>query len=218
LEEDKGDTFMLIDDNAVVLFQGDSITDAGRGREDDGNLGQGYVNMIAAWFAALHSAQNVRFLNRGISGNRAKDLAARWQADAVNLRPDWISIMIGINDTWRRFDAGDPTPVEQYAAAYRSLLESTRRHLDARLVLCEPFVLPTPPDRRAWREDLDPKIHVARDLAREFGAILVPLDGLFAAAATQRDPAFWAADGVHPTQAGHALIAQAWLRAVGALA
>ncbi|MBN1933543.1 MAG: GDSL family lipase, partial [Anaerolineae bacterium] len=89
-----------------------------------------------------------------------------------------------------------------------------RDQLGARLVICEPFLLPVPDDRRAWRVDLDPKIAVARDLAREFGAIYVPLDGILAQASTRRAPAFWAADGVHPTPAGHALIAQAWLKAV----
>ena len=87
----------------------------------------------------------------------------------------------------------------------------------ARLILCEPFILPTPPDREAWREDLDPRIHITRKLARQFEAILVPFDGVFAAAATSRPPEFWAPDGVHPTAAGHALMTQTWLKAVGAL-
>jgi lysophospholipase L1-like esterase len=85
------------------------------------------------------------------------------------------------------------------------------------LILLEPFVLPVPVDRVRWREDLDPKIAVVRQLAREFHAILVPLDGIFAQASAQREPAFWAGDGVHPSNAGHALIAQSWLRAVKAL-
>jgi acyl-CoA thioesterase I len=206
----------LINHGAVVLFQGDSITDAGRVREDHGHLGYGYAMMAAAWFAATYPEHEARFINRGISGNRARDLRARWQTDCLDLRPTWVSIMIGINDTWRRYDSGDPMPVQDYEAAYRAILESTRQHLDARLILMEPFVLPVSPDRAGWREDLDPKIEVVRRLAREFKAILVPLDGLFAQAAARREPAFWALDGVHPSEAGHALIAQAWLRAVKA--
>ncbi|MBN2451429.1 MAG: SGNH/GDSL hydrolase family protein [Lentisphaeria bacterium] len=201
----------------TVLFQGDSITDAGRSRDNDAELGRGYANLTAAWFSALFPELQVRFLNRGISGNRVRDLQARWQADCVDLRPDWVSIMIGINDTWRRYDRNDPTSAEDYAAGYRDILERTRQVTGAGLILLEPFVLPVPDDRRGWRVDLDPKIAAVRELAREFDALYVPLDGLFAAASTRRQPAFWAADGVHPTQAGHALIARAWLRTVGAL-
>jgi acyl-CoA thioesterase I len=203
----------LIGDNDVVLFQGDSITDCGRSRSDGSDLGYGYAAMTAAWFAAQYPEKRVTFLNRGIGGNRAKDLRDRWQQDCIALKPNWVSILIGINDTWRRYDSGDATSAGDYEANYRAILEAS----SARLIVMEPFVLPIPPDRAAWREDLDPKIQVARRLAREFNAIYVPLDGLFAAAAVQREPAFWAADGVHPSLAGHALIAQAWLRAVKAL-
>ncbi len=206
---------MLIQPQATVLFQGDSITDAGRSRTDDAGLGGGYANLVAAWFSAGQPEIRARFLNRGISGNRVKDLADRWGPDCLELKPDWVSILIGINDTWRRYDHNDPTATEAYAEKYREICARTTK-AGARLVILEPFVLPVPEDRRAWRVDLDPKIAVARDLAREFGAVYVPLDGIFAAASAQREPAFWAADGVHPSQAGHALIAQAWLRAVGA--
>ncbi|MBN1247012.1 MAG: SGNH/GDSL hydrolase family protein [Anaerolineae bacterium] len=201
---------------ATVLFQGDSITDAGRSRQDDNDLGRGYPAMVAAWFSALYPEKRVRFINRGISGNRAKDLRERWQRDCLDLHPTLVSILIGINDTWRRYDSGDPTPVEHYEAAYRAVLEVTRDTLQAQIMILEPFSLPIPEDRAAWRADLDPKIAVTRMLAREFGATLVPLDGLFAAAAAQREMGFWLPDGVHPSAAGHALIAQAWLRAAGA--
>ncbi len=207
----------LITAGQTVLFQGDSITDAGRSRENHALLGGGYASHVAAWFSMLHPELRVRFLNRGISGNRVRDLQARWQTDCLDLRPDWVSIMIGINDTWRRYDRNDPTPAADFAAGYRDILARTRDALQARLILLEPFVLPVPEDRKAWREDLDPKIAAVRALAMEFGAVYIPLDGLFAAACARREPAFWAADGVHPTQAGHAFIARAWLSAVGAL-
>ncbi len=207
----------VIENNARVLFQGDSITDAGWNRNDPSSLGTGYAMMIAAWFSALYPAKNVTFINRGISGNRVKDLATRWKADCLDLRPSWVSILIGINDTWRRYDSNDPTPVEEYEANYRKLLTSARENLKCRFILIEPFVLPVPEDRKRWREDLDPRIHAVRSLAREFNAVLVPMDGIFAAATSVREPAFWAADGVHPTPAGHALIAQSWLRAVSAI-
>ena len=207
---------LVFDDHAVVLLQGDSITDAGRDRADPAGMGGGYAFMASSWLAAAFPEKRLKFLNRGNSGDRAKDLEARWKADCLDLRPAWVSIMIGINDTWRRFDSNDPTSTEAYERAYRSLLASARKERNARFILLEPFVLPVPEDRKAWRTDLDPRLHVVRTLAREFDAILVPLDGIFAAAAARREPAYWAADGVHPTAAGHALIAQAWLSAVGA--
>jgi acyl-CoA thioesterase I len=206
----------LIEDNAVVLFQGDSITDAERVRKNDAALGSGYALMAAAWFSAMHPEKNVRFLNRGVSGNRARDLEARWQTDCIDLRPSWVSIMIGINDTWRRFDRNDPTPTADFERAYRAILQSVRERLKARLILIDPFVLPHPEDRRQWRADLDPRIEAVHRLAAEFGALLIPLDALFAEACRRREPAFWAAAGVHPSPAGHALIARAWLAAVNA--
>lgn len=208
---------MYIQDNQTILFQGDSITDAGRSRDDGASLGGGYANLAAAWFSALYPEKQVRFLNRGISGNRVTDLRQRWQADCLDLQPDWVSILIGINDVWRRYDSDDITELAAFETDYRHILTAIHQKLGANVILCEPFVLPTPPDREAWREDLDPKIAVIRKLAREFGTLYVPLDGLFAAASAQREPAFWAADGVHPSQAGHALIAQAWLRTVKAI-
>src|SRR5699024_5477088 len=137
-------------------------------------------------------------------GNRVVDLRQRWQVDALDLKPDWVSIMIGINDTWRRYDSGQATSADDYEQHYRAILEQTRDH-GARIIILEPFVLPYPDDRNDWREDLDPKIAVARRLAREFAALFVPLDGVFAAAAVQRPMEFWAFDGVHPSHAGHAL-------------
>jgi lysophospholipase L1-like esterase len=171
--------------------------------------------MIAsAWISAGAPEKNIRFLNRGISGHRTRDLRSRWQRDCLDLRPDLVSIMIGINDTWRRYDQNDPTTVNSYETDYRAILEQTRKQLNARLVLCQPFVLPVPEDRRRWREDIDPKIEIVNRLAQEFDAILVPLDAIFAKAATVRPAEFWAPDGVHPTAAGHALIARAWLQAL----
>jgi lysophospholipase L1-like esterase len=207
----------MISDNDVVLFQGDSVTDAGRSRDDDNMLGEGYPNTIAAWFSAMYPEKKVKFLNRGISGNRVKDLQGRWQKDCLALKPDVVSILIGINDTWRRYDSDDPTQTADYERGYRDILGQIRKHLNAKIILCEPFLLHVMDGQDKWREDLNPKINVVRKLAIEYDALLVPLDGVFAQAATRRQASFWSADGVHPSQAGHALIAQAWLKAVKAL-
>ncbi|MCK9587843.1 MAG: SGNH/GDSL hydrolase family protein [Terrimicrobiaceae bacterium] len=204
---------MIFQAGQKILFQGDSITDAGRNRDDANGLGGGYAMMVASQIQALHPGLGLTFLNKGISGNRAADLAGRWQQDCLDLEPDWVSVLIGVNDCWRRFDRNDLTPVEVFESHYRDILERSRSR-GIGIIICEPFLLPCPPDREAWREDLDPKIHVARKLAREFGTRLVAFDGIFAAASILQPPAFWAADGVHPTLPGHALMAAEWIKSV----
>lgn len=208
---------MEFQENDIILFQGDSITDWGRNYEDPSSLGVGYALMVAARLGLLYPEKKLTFINRGISGNRAADLQRRWDKDCLELKPTVVSIYIGINDTWRRFDSGEETTAAQFEASYRDIIERTLRATNAKLILVKPFVLPVSEDRKGWRQDLDPKIHVVRELAREYGALLVPLDGLFAAASMKADSAFWAPDGVHPSPAGHALITDAWLKAAGAI-
>ena len=207
---------MIIKPDDRILFTGDSITDCGRRNDPNHPLGlAGYVVFAAAGIQAHVASPKLEIYNRGISGNRVKDLLGRFDEDLLALRPTVVSILIGINDTWRAFDRNDPTTTEAYAADYRTILTRIRDELGARVVLLEPFVLHVPPDRATWRADLNPRIDVVRKLALEFGTELIPLDGLFAQAATQAPPAFWAEDGVHPTIAGHQLIAQAWLKNAG---
>jgi acyl-CoA thioesterase I len=205
---------MKITDNAVILFQGDSITDAKHAWSQPEDLGSGFVSMIAALFNSAYPEKNVTFLNRGSSGNRVVDLKGRWQRDCLDIKPDVLSILIGVNDCWRRYEKGDVTTAESFYSDYRHILAAVRDEVNPRLVLCEPFVLPCPADRIQWREDIDDKITAVRALAREFHALLIPLDGIFNAASTQRGPEFWAYDGVHPSPAGIALIARSWLAAV----
>ncbi len=203
---------MPLPNEALILFQGDSITDAGREREPGTHLGDGYVWIIASWLSAHFPHKRWRFLNRGISGDRAIDLRRRWPADCLGLQPDLVSIMIGINDTWRRFDQGLRTSASEFEDHYRHILQRTRVETEAQIILCEPFLRPYPADRKRWRADLEAKIEVVHRLADEFGTRLVPLDRAFARAATIREELFWTTDGVHPTPAGHALIAQEWVR------
>ncbi len=209
----------MIEPQDHILFYGDSITDAGRNRdakagESDG-WGGGYVHQIAAYLGAQDPADELIFTNKGIGGDRIYDLEKRLKTDVLKEEPDVVSILIGINDVWRHFDSGLDSTIGEFAAAYRRICKKITGD-GARLVLLEPFLLPVSEDRRAWREELNPKIDIVRDLAREFEAILVPLDGIFAAASAKREPAFWAPDGVHPSPAGHALIARAWIDAMEA--
>ena len=208
----------LIQDNALVLFQGDSITDSGRSRQDMTHLGDGYALITAGWFSALYPQKKVSFLNRGISGNRVPDLIKRWQKDCISLKPTWLSILIGVNDMWRRYDSNDPTSTGDFESNYRRLLDQTVATLSSTtLILCEPFLLPINNQQKSWRDDLDPKIEVVQRLARDYKTILVPLDSIFAEAAKQREPSYWLPDGVHTSPAGAALIAQSWLKTVGAI-
>jgi lysophospholipase L1-like esterase len=203
----------------TVLFQGDSVTDAGRDYTDPGSLGPGYASKIAQIYSALFPGNGVTFINRGVSGNRSRDLLTRYDKDFKEVCPDFISILIGINDTWRRFDRDDPTTSQQFEANYRELLTRCKTDLpQAKIMLIEPFVLPTLPDRAAWRVDLDPKIHVVRELASEFADYYLPLDGIFASLAVrQYTCAEITEDGVHPTQTGHGIIAYEYLKLLGVL-
>ena len=207
---------MLLQTNDHVLFYGDSITDCGRTQKINNGLGCGYPAITAGILQARYPELNLRCTNMGISGNRAADLERRLADDVLATKPNVVSIMIGINDTWRRYDSNDPSPVPAFEDCCRRIVSTIRTELDARVVICEPFLLPIPEDRVQWREDLDPRIAAVRRVAMDFGATFVPLDGLFAAAACRQEPAYWTPDGVHPTQAGHGLITEAWLKAVGA--
>lgn len=209
---------MIIKKGSKVLFQGDSITDCGRDRETEGKLplGRGYANIAASLFNSLYPELDVEFINKGIAGNRTCDLCQRWTQDCIELKPDVLSILIGINDTWHGYSKGLYTTAEQYYNNYKEILTRTKLEVgDIPIIMLEPFVLPYPEDRITWREDLDPKIQKARQLAREFEATYIPLDGIFAQNSITIDPSYWAADGVHPTSAGHGLIARYWLEAIG---
>jgi lysophospholipase L1-like esterase len=196
---------------STVLFQGDSITDCGRRDDPDGGLGYGYARLAAEAVRAAHPHAAPTFLNRGVSGDRVADLRARWDEDAMGLEPDLVSVLIGVNDTWRRYEDGEATSAAAYEADYRHVLARVRDELGARIVLVEPFVVPVTAEQWAWREDLDPRIHVVRRLAEEFDAALLSADGLLNQAARAVGSAgLVAGDGVHPTPLGHRVLAEAW--------
>ncbi|WP_243226079.1 SGNH/GDSL hydrolase family protein [Microbacterium sp. CIAB417] len=197
----------------TILFYGDSITDAGR-RTDPQELGDGYVRVIAEHLAQEHP--EIRVVNRGIGGNRTGDLIDRLDADCIDENPDVVTIMIGINDVWRRYDDDDATSPEQFEANLRTILTGIRDRAGASLVILEPFLLPVA-DKLRFREDLDPKIAIERRLAAEFGATFIPLDDLLARHGEQSSPEAIAGDGIHPSPDGHRIIAEAWLDGASAL-
>src|SRR6267143_3945136 len=206
-------------DGTVILFQGDSITDCGRNRADAqpnaaGALGTGYPLLVAAAALATHPDRGLRFYNRGVSGNTVPDLEQRWAADTLELRPDVLSILIGVNDFWHKLGGGYTGTVEDYERQYAALLVETRRALPhARLIVLEPFVLRCGAVDDRWFPEFDQRRAAAERVAQGAGATFVPLQSVFADLARRAAPQYWAADGVHPTPAGHAVIAEQWRRA-----
>lgn len=184
-----------------ILFQGDSITDAGRDRNDIHNLGGGYPKYAAKFLAEKYTDIDFEFIDLGISGNQTKDLVARLDTDFIDIQPDIVSILIGINDTWHHAEQKDWIPNEVFEERYRTVLTAIKEKTNAKIMMMEPFLIPTE-DKAFFREDLAPKIEIIRKLAREFADIYLPTDGLLASAFIGDDPLSYAADGVHPTAKG----------------
>jgi lysophospholipase L1-like esterase len=199
-----------------VLFQGDSITDGNRGRSADPNhiLGHGYVFVIAARHGAAFPERNLTFLNRGISGNTVGDLAKRWTPDTMELRPDLLSILIGINDSAR----GEA--LESYEQDYDRLLATVREaNPNIRLVLCTPFILPVGKQKEGFEKRLTnvrQREEIVTRLASKHGAALVRFQPVFEAACARAAAEYWMWDGIHPTYSGHQLMADEWERVVRA--
>lgn len=208
--------------NDVVLLQGDSITDAGRdkkkSRANDFNaLGRGYANMIASSLLGAHAPLSLQCFNRGISGHKVPDLQARWQADTVDLKPAVLSILIGVNDIWHKLNGRYDGTVADYEQGFTQLLADTRSALpETRLVICEPFVLRCGAVNDTWFPEFDERRAAAKRVSVAAGATWVPYQTMFDDAVNDATPPnYWAGDGVHPTMAGHALMAKTWLEVTG---
>lgn len=200
------------------LFQGDSITDCGRG--DYGNpyaTGCGYPRLLEADLMAQDGDCEV--MNCGISGNRVVDLLARWKRDCLNLKPDVITILIGVNDVWHEFGNHDGVSVLLFEEVYRILLRETFAALpQTRLILMGAYVMPGPattPDWDVFSGEVVARREVTRKLAEEFGLTYVDLQEAFDEAQKKFPAQRWTGDGVHPTAAGHEVIAVAWKKAAG---
>lgn len=198
-----------------LLFIGDSITDVNRNRLDPDSLGKGYVALIQKELEKRGETERYQLINRGISGDKVSDLAARWHQDCVSLQPDVVTILVGINDTWHTVGDslfGTEEAAEQFEMYYTHLLASLRKQSAARVILMEPYVFPFPEDRLLWRSDLDPKINIVRKLARNFHAECIGLDSYLNAIGEEIGYGKLSKDGVHPTVKGHQLIAQVWMK------
>ena len=205
----------------VLLFQGDSITDAGRERmKQQSNLsssfGTGYSFLAASRILNENPSKDLSIFNRGISGNKVYQLSERWQRDCFDLNPALLSILIGVNDYWHTLEGKYEGTVEKYEQDYKQLLVLTRKMLpDVKLVIGEPFaVLGCTAVTDKWFPAFDGYRAVAKKLSEEFDAVFIPYQAIFNEAILSAPAKYWTADGVHPTMAGCALMAEAWLKSV----
>jgi lysophospholipase L1-like esterase len=217
----KSKKYSLFQKGNTVLFQGDSITDAGREKEKElpnnsRSFGSGYAFLAASALMNDLAELNLTLYNRGISGNKVFQLADRWQKDCLNLKPDVLSILIGVNDYWHKRNGNYDGTVDVYENDYRALLQRTKNELpDLKLVICQPFyVLNTSAVDETWVEPMKEYQAAAKKIAKEFNAIWVPFQEVFDEAIKYAPATYWTGDGVHPSMAGAQLMAEAWLRAV----
>lgn len=206
---------MLFESGQTIVFIGDSITDAGR-RAEASPYGRGYVGLVRAILLGAYPDRRLTIVNRGFAGDTVRHLAARWDEDAIGLKPDWLSVKIGINDVWRTFDSDGvgAVAIDEYETTYRRLLQIAVDRTGCRLIVVEPYVIEAD-TADPMRAQMDRYGLVARKLAAEFGAVNVQTQGAFDRALQTTTPADWADDRIHPNLAGHAVIAQTFLRAIG---
>ena len=201
----------------TILFQGDSITDAGRPKDRDADLGHGYAALVAATLGYKCPEEYV-FYNRGVSGNRVTDLYARIKRDILNLKPDVLSILIGVNDVWHEYDGngGNGVDAEKYYKIYAMLIEEIQEALpDTEIMILEPFVLKGTATEEAWdvfRSEVEKRAAKAKMIAEKFDLPFIPLQDKFDAATLLAPADYWLRDGVHPTTEGHELIKREWLK------
>lgn len=208
-------------DGATVLFQGDSVTDCGRNRNHacttDARFGTGYPLVFKEIYDSIFPNNTVNFVNRGVSGDRVRDLLSRYDEDFKAVKPDFISIMIGINDTWRAYDSADYCSPERFETEYNQLLSKLKADFpETKIMLIEPFAFTKHPDRLSWNADLDPKREIVKNLADKYADYFIPMYEIM----TDTDKNGFdmyelSGDGVHPAPQGHSLIAAEIIKTLG---
>ena len=208
----------------TILFQGDSITDAGRSRENELGVypGRGYATMAMGEIGLLYP-EEYKCINKGIGGNRIVDLYARIKSDIINLKPDYMSILIGVNDVWHEYGSHNGVNTEKFEKVYSMLIEEVKAALpDIKIMILEPFILKGPATASnsltddlypTFRSDVEEKAVVAKKIAEKYNLKFVPLQEKFDAVYNPENPTYWLWDGVHPSPAGYALIAKEWIKA-----
>ena len=205
----------------VILFQGDSITDSGRNKDDEGfnspgSLGSGYPLLAGASLLNKYASLDLKIYNKGISGNKVYQLAERWDKDCLDLKPDVISILIGVNDLWHKLNGSYNGTPAIYRNDYTALIERTKAALpNVKLIICEPFAVKgvkAVDDK--WYPEFYEYQKAAKDIAKKYKAVFIPYQKIFDEAQKKAPGAYWTGDGVHPTLAGAQLMAKAWTKAI----
>ena len=212
---------LKIGKESTILFQGDSITDAGRKKDDNlfnnaTSLGNGYALQAAAEMLLTDAAKSLKIYNKGVSGNKVYQLAERWEKDCLAIKPDILSILIGVNDYWHKHDGKYDGTVAIYERDFRALLDKTLKELpNVKLVICEPFAVKgVKAVDNTWYPEFDTYRIAAKQIAKDYKAVFIPYQTVFDEAQKVAPGSYWTADGVHPTLAGAKLMAHAWLKAV----
>ena len=199
-----------------ILFQGDSITDAGRVREDETNIGRGYPILVKAKLG-LENPGKYEFINKGISGNRVVDLYARIKSDIINLKPDVMSILIGVNDVWHEISRENGVDADKFYKIYDMLIEEVKTALpDIKIMIMEPFVLNASATQENWEEfntEVKKRAQMAKKIAEKYNLPFIELQKGFDELTKKEEPSYWLKDGVHPTEMGHEYIKNQWLEA-----
>lgn len=208
---------LLVRDGQTFLFQGDSITDAGR--RAAAPFGAGYAKLFIDLVTANYPDRQITWINRGIGGNRVTDLFDRWTDDTIRFQPDWVSILVGINDLHSVLRGAEPkVPVELYRDKYDAILTRLEQETQAQVVIIDPFYISTDRTADSFRalvlQTIPDYIAVCRELARKHGCRHIPLHDIFAEHLKYRDPDFYCPEPVHPGPAGHMVIANALLQAL----
>jgi lysophospholipase L1-like esterase len=212
---------IILQQNDIILFQGDSITDAGRKKTDmDANdasaLGGGYPHIAAAELLYKFPSLNLKIYNKGISGNKVYQLADRWDSDCLQIKPTVLSILVGVNDFWHTLVNGYTGTLDTYKNDYRALLKRTLAALpNVKLIIGEPYALKgvkAVDDK--WYPAFDGYRQAAKDIAAEFNAAFIPYQSIYDKALKQAPASYWTLDGVHPSVAGTQLMAEAWMQTV----
>lgn len=200
-----------------ILFQGDSVTDAGRDRSNPSDMGDGYPRYASAMIQDSFPDIDFEFVNLGVSGNRTEHLVERLESDFVNVQPDIVSILIGVNDVWHHDSQGIETTDGDFERNYRTVLDAIKSRTNARILMIQPFLLESAgPTKQALCEELARKQIIVKKLADEYADAYLALDEVLHTE-TEEEPAYYAADGVHPTPDGACYIGEAYLGAVAPL-
>ncbi len=200
-----------------ILFQGDSVTDAGRDRSNPTDMGDGYPRYASAMIQDSYPDIDFEFVNLGISGNRTEHLVARLESDFIEIQPDIVSVLIGVNDVWHHYSHGIETTDEDFECNYRTVLDAIKSRTHARILMIQPFLLETvDPAKQELCEELARKQNIIEKLAAEYADGYLALDTVLHTE-TDEDSAYYSADGVHPTPDGACYIGEAYLRAIAPL-